>query len=126
MWEALASIAGVLGAMAAIIRWLLQEYFKKAKELEETKKSLQEKVLDELKSTVDEHKKELRILGSKIQVSTTSLNSVDVDLKSVTLKLNEYHQESKQRIEFLESRLIKLSDDLLMVKGVVIDKKKSN
>lgn len=126
MWEALASIAGVLGAMAAIIRWLLQEYFKKAKELEETKKNLQEKILDELKLTVDEHKKELRILGSKIQVSTTSLNAVDVDLKSVALKLNEYHQESKQRIEFLESRLVKLSDDLLMVKGVIVDKKKSN
>lgn len=125
MWEALAGIAGVLGALSAIIRWLLQEYFKKAKELEETKKTLQEKVLQDLNLTVDEHKKELRILGSKLEASTGALKTTDKDLQELALKLNDYYAESKTRLSVFESKLIKLTEDLFMLKGKS-DGKKNN
>jgi chromosome segregation ATPase len=117
MWEALAGIAAVLGALAGIIKWLLSEYFKKAEALEETKKQLTDRSIENLKEIVDEHKIELKTLGSKLKDATTTLQSHNSKLDDLEESLIEYIEQTKTRIEKLESQIIKLGTDLILIKG---------
>lgn len=117
MWEALAATATVLGALAGIIKWLLGEYFKKAEALEETKKQLTDRSIENLKEIVDEHKKELKTLGTKLKEATTTLQVHNSKLEDFEDTLLDYIEQTKVRIEKLESQIIKLGTDLILIKG---------
>lgn len=117
MWEALAATATVLGALAGIIKWLLGEYFKKAEALEETKKQLTDRSIENLKEIVDEHKKELKTLGNKLKEATTTLQVHNSKLEDFEDTLLDYIEQTKVRIEKLESQIIKLGTDLILIKG---------
>lgn len=117
MWEALAATATVLGALAGIIKWLLGEYFKKAEALEETKKQLTDRSIENLKEIVDEHKKELKTLGAKLKEATTTLQVHNSKLEDFEDTLLDYIEQTKVRIEKLESQIIKLGTDLILIKG---------
>lgn len=117
MWEAFGGVAAVLGLLGGIIKLLLDKYFKQAEELEHTKKTLAEKSINELKILLDQHKVELHKMREELSLNTKSIAKADRDLQKFTEDLRSYIDESNTRIQRIETSMIKLSDELLLIKG---------
>lgn len=116
MWEAFAGVASVVGVLAGLIRWLLQEYFKKAAELEDVKKAHTARLLQELEVTVDEHRKEIRSLGIKIESSTKAITDSDKKLQTLTEDLRKFLVNTEEKFSRIETDVIKIGRDLIMLK----------
>lgn len=117
MWEALAAIAAVLGALAGIIKWLLDKYFIKQEELEAVKKRYADIALENLRDTVDEHKKELRTIKTALDSSTAALVMTDKEIKNLTENVRVFIDRTDVKIKAMESQVIKLSEELYLFKG---------
>ena len=117
MWEAVFAIAGLMGTLAGLIRWLLVKYFDKQEELEALKKRFADTAIDNLKETVEEHKKELRILKVSLDRSADSIDRSDKQIKTMTEDLRSYVSESHIRMQHIESQILKLGNELIMIKG---------
>lgn len=117
MWEALGGIAAVLGALAGIIKWLLGAYFKKAEQLEEVKSAYQAQALVGLQETVEAHKKELRVLGQKLEENTRATTIARTELQTVSGDLRKYIEGVEKTASKIHSEVIALGKDLAMVKG---------
>jgi DNA repair exonuclease SbcCD ATPase subunit len=124
MWEALAAIAGVLGALVAIVKYLLTAYFKKANELEKTKKYWIGKAISELETAVDDHKKELRVLKAAVEENTMQQTRTRNHLTDTAENWTKYIKTSESRISEIESRVLELGNALIMV--TKHDKKEKN
>lgn len=124
MWEALGQIAAVLLAITGLAKLFVNDYFKKAKELELVKKKRTDDVLRSLKETVDEHKIELRTLRTSVDAVNTSLRITDKELQSLKSEIENYANISEVRMAKVETQIIKLGENLLMLKGRVNAKNK--
>lgn len=117
MWQAVAAIAVVLGTLAGIIKWLLEKYFEKQEELEALKKRNSDIMLENLSGTVDAHKKELRNLKNSLDLNTAALCKTDVELKDLAKQVSKYSDSTEARMQKFETQLIKIGEDLYLVKG---------
>ena len=117
MWEAFGGIAAVLGTLAGIIKWLLTIYFKQSAQLEEVKNAYQTQALVGLQETVDNHKKELRVLGQKLEDNTRATTVARTELQTVSGDLRKYIEEVEKSASKIHSEVISLGKDLAMVKG---------
>lgn len=117
MLEAAGAIAGVLGLLAGIIKMLLDKYFKQAAELESVKQSYQQKAIDELNLAIVEHKKELKALALKLEENTRTNQITQNKLQSVSDDLRSYIGSVEKSLEALQGHVVKLSDELIIVKG---------
>lgn len=126
MWQALGGVAALVTAMAGIIKVLVDRYFKQATELEELKKNYGAKMLEDLKSTVTEHKKELKILGEKIEKNTSAQMMGDRKLQVLTEDLRKYALESEEKFEKFQSEIVKLGKEVFMVRGKILGGKSKN
>lgn len=118
MNEALLSIVGVIGALAGIIRWLLQVYFKQAQELESLKKKFTDEAIDELKVTVENHKKELFVIKDRLDSAAAGYKSNQTGFKEVTDSLRNFVESNDRELERMRTQIIQLSKDIIMLKDV--------
>lgn len=118
MWEAVGGIATVLGLLGGIIKLLLDKYFKQADELEKTKKTLADKSIQDLSKIIEQHKVEIHKLREELVLNTKSIAKADKDLQVFSEDLRLYSERSQGRLEALESRMIKLSEELTLLKGL--------
>ena len=119
-----ASIATVIGALAAVIRWLLQVWHKQATELEKMKESVITRTINELERAVDDHKKTLRQTTHEIkelQVQMTKVAAVGVKVEEkwtvVSSRLEEYINQNQDRVDKLQSELLKIGEQLYILKS---------
>lgn len=117
MWEAFGGVAAVLGTLAGIIKWLLTIYFKQSAQLEEVKNAYQTQALVGLQETVDTHKKELRALGQKLEENTKATTTARTELQVISKDLKAYIEEVERTAGKIQSQVIKLGEELVMVKG---------
>ena len=115
-WGAIAAVAGILGTLAGLIRWLLQAYFAKAEELEALKKSNQVLAIQDLRDTVDSHKAEIRRHSGKLDDTDKVLHRSSMQLQKISESLEEKHDEYHSRFQRIESEIIQLKKGLVMVR----------
>lgn len=125
MWEAFGGVAAVLGLLGGIIKLLLDKFFKQAEELEYTKKRLADKSIEELQTIINQHKVELHKLREELALNTKSIAKADKDLQKFSEDLRFYVEESQLRIQRIESSVLRLSEELTMLKGRANATKKS-
>lgn len=117
MWEALGGVAAVIGMLAGTIKWLLDKYFKKQEELEALRKNYTDVALENLRETVDQHKKELKIIKSSLDSSTVALQTADKDIRDLSKDVSSYVDQTNNRMQRLESEIIKIGNDLILIRG---------
>ena len=126
-----AAIAGIIGTLAAVIRWLLQVWLKQSEELEKVREAVMQKTIRELESAVENHKKVLSSTASEIK----DLRDQMVKVASVGIKVQEkwtdlssrlesYVDSNQQNIDKLHLEILNIGKDLILLKGSYA--KKSN
>jgi len=117
MVEVVLTILGLILTLATMIKLLLNEYFKKAKEVEELKNNYQQSNINELKNAIDEFKKELRNLKLSLEDSIQKSKQNNDNIKDITQKLDKYTEKSDYRISKIESTIIEIGKNLFIIKG---------
>ena len=117
MWEAVAAWGVAVGTIAGLAALLGKKYFEKELELEQVRKSNVSNVLADLKTTVEEHKKAINNLLSSLDKTNTSLLNTDADLKNIREEMKEYSESVGARIIAFESKVMRLSEDVILIKG---------
>jgi molecular chaperone GrpE (heat shock protein) len=117
MWEAVAAWGVAVGTIAGLAALLGKKYFEKELELEDVRKSNVANVLSDLKSTVEDHKKAITNLLSSLDKTNSALLRTDADLKNIRNEMKEYSDAVGTRIIAFESKVMRLSEDLVIIKG---------
>lgn len=117
MWEAVAAWGVAVGTIAGLAALLGKKYFEKELELEQVRKSNVTSVLSELKSTVEDHKRSIINHTGALDKINTSLLRTDSDLKNIREEIKEYSEAVGTRIIAFESKVMRLSEDLIIIKG---------
>jgi chromosome segregation ATPase len=119
-----ASIATIIGSLAAVIRWLLQVWHKQQAEIEKMKESVITRTLNELERAVGEHRKVLNQTTHEIkelQGQMTKVASVGVKVQEkwtvVSSRLEEYIEQNQLRTDKLEAELLSIGKDLWILKS---------
>lgn len=119
-----AAIAGIIGTLAAVIRWLLQVWLKQSEELEKVREAVMQKTLRELESAVEQHKKTLAVTTTEIkdlrdQMIKVAAVGVKVQEKWTDLssRLESYVDSNQQNIDKLHLEILNIGKDLILLKG---------
>lgn len=119
-----AAIAGIIGTLAAVIRWLLQVWLKQSEELEKVREAVMQKTIRELESAVENHKKVLSSTASEIkdlrdQMIKVAAVGVKVQEKWTDLssRLESYVDSNQQNIDKLHLEILNIGKDLILLKG---------
>lgn len=115
MWEAIGAFCGILAGLIALVKFILAEYFKKSKELEETKKFWTEKAINELSDTVAEHQKYMLSLRRAVEDNTKQQSATKNQLIKAHEVWVKYLKAHNERSKKLESKVVTLSNDLMLV-----------
>lgn len=124
MWEAIASIAGFLAAVAGLVRWLLAVWFKNVRENESLKNQLRTKEIETLKETLKDFEEKLQVHESKMQelektirVQTQEFVKAKDGYKEISTQLRRYVEKSDGITRELRQAIVRLSEDLILIKG---------
>lgn len=116
LWTVLGSIVGVISALIVLIKYVLKEYFKLVNNSNGIKHSNEIKAIEELEKVINEHKKDLRMLQEQMKDALEKLNRNYSTTEAFIASLTTYIQSNSEKTKQIESKLIKLSDDLVMLK----------
>lgn len=121
--ETVSTIAGSIAAVIGGIRWLLKVYFKQQQEIEKLKKTQQERATDDLKETlrdfkieVNEHRKRLLELESKIASVSVKFEENREATKRLIESIKEYVRKSEERIKKIETEIMSLGSDVKLIR----------
>lgn len=124
-------VALVVGTLAAVIRWLLQVWFKQSAELEKLRSSVISGSIDKLDDIVTDHKKSINTLDQDVRVLKDEIKKfVHQNAKSTeewarfSEKLDRYIAENQERTATIETEIHRITKDLVLVKGKIIEKNK--
>lgn len=119
-----ASIATIIGALAAVIRWLLQVWAKQSAEIERIRESVLTRTISQLEIAVDDHKKMLNSTSQEIkslheQMTKVAAVGVKVSEKWTDLssRLETYVEQNQKNIDKLHGEIVSLGRDLILLKG---------
>ena len=128
--SSLASIAGIIVTLGAVIRWLLQVWAKQAKEIENLRSNLVDSSISRLDNVVGEHKKSLNTLDYDIKNLKTEIAKLISSNKDMTKtwtdiseKLDRYIEDNEKRFVTIETEVTQVTKDLIMVKGKLVEKR---
>lgn len=123
--DVLLSILGVIGGMATTIRWLLGFYFKKANEVENLKSTETMKAIDRLDKTLEIHESKQVMLEKKFDDFNIKLDDAirkysefQTANTGVQLALKGFVEKTDRKFDAIETRIIKLGEDLFMYTSV--------
>ena len=119
-----AAIATIIGALAAVIRWLLQVWHKQQAELEKMREGIVEKTIRDLERAVEDHRLTLRTTTAEIhalkdQMIKVANVGVKVEQKWTGLseRLEDYVQKNQERVDKLHGELLSIGKELYLIKG---------
>lgn len=121
VWVALFSF---LTAAIGAVRWLLQVYFKQNEKIEDLRSQHERQHIGKIKDTV--HALELAIEAHKRQLA--KVEDRLVKLQGLAVQTNSVHEkaaldfsrtidETFKRFQQIETRVLQLSKDIIMIKG---------
>lgn len=106
-------IAGIFTVLAASIRWLISNYFDKAKELESIKENWTKDALSQLKLAISGLRTDLCRLSESIAKIESEMNHLRESLDG----LKSSHEDMKKRTsQFKNTKLVKFNEDLYLIK----------
>jgi predicted nucleic acid-binding Zn-ribbon protein len=119
-----AAIATIIGALAAVIRWLLQVWYKQQAEIEKMREGIVEKSIRDLERAVDDHKKTLVLTTTELkelkeQMTRVASVGVKVEQKWTGLsdRLEQYVKQNQERVDKLHGELLTIGKELYLLKG---------
>lgn len=126
-----ASVAIIIATLGAVIRWLLQVWFKQSKEIENLRSSVIDGSIARLDSVVTDHKKSINVLDfdiKNLKTEITKLLSSNAKLgeswTEVSQKLDRYIEDNQKRFDTIETEVKQITKDLVLVKGKIIERNK--
>lgn len=117
MWEAVAAWGTAIGILAGLAAMLGKKYFEKELELETFRKNSAVRVIDSLNETVREHKSAIANHAQALEKIHKDLLLNDSRMKDLARELKEYSDGVGARIIAFESKVQRLSEDLIIIKG---------
>lgn len=122
--EVLGYATGVAVILGAAAKWLISDYFKKAKELEEIKRRQTKAAILELQEVAKIHSSAITSHSIKLTENTTNLKYVQEQTKrnmekfDMVMNHNEHIQRDMQSAikEVVRSQVIELTKQLVMVR----------
>jgi len=104
----LAGIA-VVTVVTGCVRWLIQVYYKKAKENEHLRKRLTDQSIETVKTAVKDVKKEINGFEQDVRSLSTEMRENAKKLVDLTHKVSEIATGNSQRLDTVEDRIKWLS-----------------
>lgn len=124
MWEAVAAIAGFLTAIAGLTRWLFSVWFKNVKENEILKNELRSKeiesihvMLENFETKLKYHQTQMVELQRIIQIQTQEFEEAKAGYVRIGNNLRQFIIQSEQVTKELKQNIVRISDDLMIIKG---------
>jgi uncharacterized coiled-coil protein SlyX len=121
LWIALLTF---LSGAAGVVRWLISVYWSQAKTIEDLRATNEKTVIKKIEDAVtslrfdlDKHRTELLRVTTKLQDISIRVDKTSSDGEALIKSLSDYIDVTVQRIEKMESRMIELSKNLVMIKG---------
>lgn len=109
--------SGLCGILWAVIRSLISFAYKKQTEVESIKDSHMNKSIEELKAITDQFEETLVELKEQIiRITDRIRNNVEAQ-QSVTAALQKFVDSTGARFKDIESELVEIGKDLVMVKS---------
>lgn len=119
--DVVGAFLGILTTIAGLTALLGRKYFEKEMELERFRRDHTQAALSELKSTVQEHKAALHSHSASIEKLNATMLRSDKDIKELARSVKEYADSHDARIIAFEQNVLRLSEDLMIVKGAKRD-----
>jgi predicted nucleic acid-binding Zn-ribbon protein len=111
-------------AAVGAIRWLIYVYWKQAEKIEDLRSQNEKRVIIELKTALEELRKEMRQLQAEIKIVANKLLQTQGALekssestRNLAGLVNTYIDTSNKRFDQFQSKIIELGQGLVMVKG---------
>lgn len=117
MWEAVAAWGTAIGILAGLAAMLGKKYFEKELELEQFRKNSAMRVMDSLNDTVKEHKAAIANHAMALEKIHKDLINTDARMVKLASELKEYSDGVGARIIAFESKVQRLSEELIIIKG---------
>lgn len=115
--DVVAAFLGILTTLAGLAALLGRKYFEKEMELEKFRRDHVQGALSQLDATVQDHKKAIRAHTDSIEKLNSTIMRSDKDLRELSHSVKEYAESHDARIIAFEQKVLRLSEDLIIVKG---------
>jgi len=126
VWEALVAIAGFLSAVAGIAKWLLVSWEKAQKETEELRSSLRNSEIRRLEDALEKFEVQLRATETKLttleatmRIQATEYKEARLGYAAIGNSLNTWIDKTNEAQKKLETALVAISKEVIMLKGKV-------
>lgn len=113
----LGSALTIIGTLTGGGVWLMKMNFRLSQQTLKAKKDLYEERFENLKAVVQKLEFELSQHRSELVENSARARAVVVSLEKTEKQMTAYASATEKKIESFESALVKLSDDLIMVKS---------
>jgi polyhydroxyalkanoate synthesis regulator phasin len=130
-WQQIGTWLGISGGTMAIIgpviKWLVGDWYKKQRELQDLKYSQNTKAIERLDNVVEDMKANIRAHEHKLLEHQIKLEQAVTDYGGISRKLEKYMSETRQatkghmdqtkeRVDKLQSLVVKIAKDFVMLK----------
>lgn len=118
--DSLGLLGSALGIISALVTggvWLLKYNAKLQGQMLKAKKDLYEERFENLKKALGGLEYRLTIHAGELKENSTRLVKVAAQLEKTEDKISSYVEATEKKIENFESVVVKLSDDLIMLKN---------
>ena len=121
--ETFLGLLGLLGGVFATVKMLLSAYFKKSEELEEVRRVNNNKAIDSLELTLENHGKlisfnteQIKLLKDRITNLSSKLTEAGEESNRLVSVVNGYKQSTDKELGGMRSEFHKLSEVLAIIK----------
>jgi len=119
-------------AAVGAVRWLIHVYWKQAETIEDLRSRNERITISKLRDAIDDIKKEIATHNRKMtEINQAILKAQQriekntTDTEALIKSVADYIETTAAKFKLMESQIVKLANDLIMVKGGVSGSKKN-
>lgn len=124
--EIIGALVAVIGSLLAIIKMALKEYFKQANLHESKRHQNVNNEIEKLKETLDQFDSRLDSFTNEFKKLTEKTNHLQTNVSTFYDMTKKFYELQNDKYVKIESLVIAVSKELIILKGVVNGKSKQN
>lgn len=114
--EIIASVLGIITVVVGGIFWLMKVNYRQSKDLLHLERDINSKKISELQAVVDDHKRALHYTNKQLEMTDVELRKVRSEMLETQSSIKTFVQSAETRAQLIESKVIHLSKELMMIK----------
>lgn len=120
-WETvvqiLTAVSGAAAALFAVFKLLIKDNFAKSKVIEELKAKNTNDAMTRLEANQNQQQVRLNEFKTELGTAAHAYTKAAADMNKMIIMLKSYVQKSEKRLSSVESEIVKLGDELIMVRS---------